>query len=50
MYFMFNYDENLWVGIEFVCMGDGYKVFVVLVVIFDGMFLLYIGMEVVMDK
>lgn len=50
MHFTSNHDENSWAGTEFARMGDGHKAFAVLAATFDGMPLLYTGMEAAMDK
>ena len=50
MQFTSNHDENSWSGTEFQRMGDGHKAFAVLAATFDGMPLLYTGMESAMDK
>lgn len=50
MYFLSNHDENSWSGSEFARFGDGYEAFAVLVATFDGMPLLYSGMETGMDR
>ena len=50
MQFTSNHDENSWSGTEFQRMGDGHKAFAVLTATFDGMPLLYTGMEAAMDK
>lgn len=49
MHFTSNHDENAWAGTEFARMGDGYEAFAVLTATFDGMPLLYTGMEAGMD-
>ncbi len=50
MQFTSNHDENSWAGTEFQRMGDGHKAFAVLTATFDGMPLIYTGMESAMDK
>ncbi len=50
MQFTSNHDENSWSGTEFQRMGAGHKAFAVLTATFDGMPLLYTGMESAMDK
>lgn len=50
MHFTSNHDENSWAGTEFERMGDGHLAFAVLTATFDGMPLLYSGMESAMDK
>ncbi|MEZ4955656.1 MAG: hypothetical protein R2825_19000 [Saprospiraceae bacterium] len=50
MQFTSNHDENSWSGTEFQRMGDGHKAFAVLTATFNGMPLLYTGMESAMDK
>ncbi|MFM9950780.1 MAG: alpha-amylase family glycosyl hydrolase, partial [Saprospiraceae bacterium] len=50
MQFTSNHDENSWSGTEFARMGDGHKAFAVLTATFNGMPLLYSGMESAMDK
>lgn len=50
MHFTSNHDENSWAGTEFERMGDGHKAFAVLTATFDGMPLIYTGMESAMDK
>ena len=50
MQFTSNHDENSWSGTEFQRMGDGHKAFAVLAATFDGMPLLYTGMESAMDR
>lgn len=50
MHFTSNHDENSWSGTEFARMGDGHKAFAVLTATFDGMPLIYTGMESAMDK
>ena len=50
MHFTSNHDENSWAGTEFERMGDGHKAFAVLTATFDGMPLIYTGMEAAMDK
>ncbi len=50
MQFTSNHDENSWSGTEFQRMGDGHQAFAVLTATFDGMPLLYTGMESAMDK
>lgn len=50
MHFTSNHDENAWSGTEFARMGDGHLAFAVLTATFDGMPLLYTGMESAMDK
>ena len=50
MQFTSNHDENSWSGTVFERMGDGYLAFAVLTATFDGMPLLYSGMESGMSK
>ncbi|WP_367390639.1 alpha-amylase family glycosyl hydrolase [Lewinella sp. LCG006] len=50
MQFTSNHDENAWAGTEFQRMGDGHLAFAVLTATFDGMPLLYTGMESAVDK
>jgi len=50
MQFTSNHDENSWSGTEFQRMGAGHKAFAVLTATFDGMPLIYTGMESAMDK
>ncbi len=50
MQFTSNHDENSWSGTEFQRMGEGHLAFAVLAATFDGMPLLYTGMESAMDK
>jgi glycosidase len=50
MHFTSNHDENSWAGTEFERMGDSHQTFAVLTATFDGMPLLYSGMESAMDK
>lgn len=50
MQFTSNHDENSWAGTEFKRMGDGHLAFAALAATFDGMPLLYTGMESAMDK
>jgi glycosidase len=50
MQFTSNHDENSWAGTEFARLGDGHKAFAVLAATFDGMPLIYTGMESAMDK
>lgn len=45
MQFTSNHDENSWAGTEFQRLGAGYPAFAVLAATFDGMPLLYTGME-----
>lgn len=50
MNFTSNHDENAWAGTEMSRMGEGHLAFAVLTCTFDGMPLLYTGMESAMDK
>lgn len=50
MHFTSNHDENSWAGTEMARMGNGHKAFAVLTATFDGMPLLYTGMESAMNK
>ncbi|NNE13936.1 MAG: alpha-amylase [Saprospiraceae bacterium] len=50
MYFTSNHDENTWAGTVFDRMGDADKVMFVLCSTFDGMPLVYSGMEEPMTK
>jgi glycosidase len=50
MQFTSNHDENSWADTEFGRLGDGHLAFAVLAATFDGMPLLYTGMESAMDK
>lgn len=50
MQFTSNHDENSWSGTEFQRFGDGHLTFAVLTATFDGMPLVYTGMEAAMDK
>lgn len=50
MQFTSNHDENSWSGTEFQRLGDGHKAFQVLAATFDGMPLIYTGMESAMNK
>lgn len=50
MNFTSNHDENSWAGTEFQRLGDGHKAFQVLAATFDGMPLIYTGMESAMNK
>ena len=50
MHFTSNHDENAWAGTVMERMGDGHKTFAVLTATFNGMPLLYSGMESAMDK
>jgi len=50
MHFTSNHDENAWAGTEMTRFGDGHKTFAVLTATFDGMPLLYTGMESAFDK
>lgn len=50
MNFTSNHDENSWSGTEFQRLGDGHKAFQVLAATFDGMPLIYTGMESAMNK
>jgi len=50
MQFTSNHDENSWAGTEFARYGAGHKAFAVLAATFDGMPLLYTGMESAMDR
>ena len=50
MQFTSNHDENSWAGTEMQRMGPGHQAFAVLTATFDGMPLLYTGMESAMDK
>ncbi len=50
MHFTSNHDENSWSGTEMQRMGAGHKTFAVLTATFDGMPLVYSGMESAMDN
>ena len=50
MHFTSNHDENTWAGTVFERMGDAHKALAVLAATFDGMPLLYSGMEEPMEK
>ena len=50
MQFTSNHDENSWAGTVMERFGDGHKAFAVLAATFNGMPLLYSGMESAMDK
>jgi hypothetical protein len=50
MQFTSNHDENSWSGTEFQRLGEGHKAFQVLAATFDGMPLIYTGMESAMNK
>ncbi|MEO0724178.1 MAG: alpha-amylase family glycosyl hydrolase [Bacteroidota bacterium] len=50
MQFTSNHDENSWAGTEFERMGDGHQAFALLTATFNGMPLIYTGMEAAMDK
>jgi len=50
MHFTSNHDENSWNGTVFERMGEGHKAFAILTATFDGMPLLYSGMEEPMRK
>lgn len=50
MQFTSNHDENSWSGTEMQRMGDGHLAFAVLTATFNGMPLVYTGMEAAMDK
>ena len=50
MNFTSNHDENSWNGTEFERMGDGAKTFGVMAATIPGMFLLYTGQEVALDR
>ena len=50
MHFTSNHDENSWNGTVFERMGDAHKALAVLAATFDGMPLIYNGMESAMDK
>ncbi|MEO1625045.1 MAG: alpha-glucosidase C-terminal domain-containing protein, partial [Bacteroidota bacterium] len=50
MHFTSNHDENAWAGTVFQRMGDAHLAFAVLTATFDGMPLIYGGMESAMDK
>ncbi len=50
MQFTSNHDENSWSDTEFGRLGAGHKAFAVLTATFDGMPLIYTGMESAMDK
>ncbi len=50
MHFTSNHDENAWAGTEMMRMGDGHLAFAVLAATFDGIPLIYSGMESGMNK
>lgn len=50
MQFTSNHDENSWAGTVFDRFGEGHKTFAVLTATFNGMPLIYGGMEAAMDK
>ncbi len=50
MHFTSNHDENTWAGTVFDRMGEGHRALAVLAATFDGMPLLYSGMEEPMRK
>lgn len=50
MHFTSNHDENSWSGTEMQRMGAGHQAFQVLAATFDGMPLIYTGMESAMNK
>lgn len=50
MQFTSNHDENSWAGTVFERFGDGHRAFAVLSATFNGMPLIYGGMEAAMDK
>lgn len=50
MNFTSNHDENSWNGTEFERMGDAAKTFAVAAATIPGMFLIYSGQEVALDR
>ena len=50
LYFTSNHDENAWAGTEMDRFGPGHLTFAVLAATFDGMPLIYTGMESAFDK